>query len=210
MKYKKIIIIVVILLSILIIGSIINSLIPKSYIKFMVAPNEVTVQIDSKSYKVKNNDTIKTSPGEHTITISQNEFESYMEDISIAKNETKNLTVVLIPLTDAASELLKDPLVQGPIESSSAKNRSDDLSTEKLYNPILSILPIEAKLYVISSCKSMRTPDDITKIALCIEYKQQTDISDNDFRASILEGIKTRGYNPDDYEIIWMNDVYQG
>jgi len=210
MKYKKIIIIVAILASLLLIVLTIYSSIPKSYIKFMVAPNEVTIQIDSKSYKVKNNDIIKTTPGEHAITISQNEFKPYTENVDIAKNETKNLTVVLIPLTDAASELLKDPLVQGPIESSSAKNRSDDLSIEKLYNPILSILPIEAKLYIISSCKSMKTPDDITKIALCIEYKKQTDIPDNDLRASILEGIKSRGYNPDDYEIIWMNDVYQG
>jgi len=210
MKYKKIIIIATVLITLIFIGLIIYSLIPKSHIKFVVAPNEVTVLIDDKSYAIKNNDVIKTSPGEHTITISKNEFETFSEDISIAKNEEKKMVIVLIPLTESAKALLKDPLVQGAIESSSANNSSDELSTKVLYNPILDILPIEGKLYTITSCKSMKYPDDITKIALCIEYKKQTDISDSNLRSSILEAIRSKSYNPDDYEIIWLNDIYRG
>lgn len=195
---KRNIIIGIIVTALLIVAAVIYFIIPRSYIKFETAPQQVSVLIDGKNkYSITNGDTISITPGNHTVSVSQDEFGPYIKEINIKNRQTNDFLVALKPLTDAAKGLLtnndSDAIVQrfyGKIYIQQTDNMTKNY-------PILGILPIQARLYIISACPSKQYPDDQTKIALCVDTNQ------SGLEPYILEDIQSRGYNPSDYEIIW-------
>jgi len=203
---RKYVIIGIIAFVLLMITLIVFLLIPKSYIRLSSAPQKVSITIDGGSAKnTENGSTITVSPGKHIIVISQNEFDSYSEEVNINNGQTYELIVVLNPLTDAAKELLMDSKSRTVVEQLSGKIFNQQTTDMVTNYPILNILPIRARQYLINACPSQKYPDDITKVALCIESNQ------TGLESYVLKDIESRGYNPADYEIIWPKiPIFQG
>jgi hypothetical protein len=197
-KYRKLIISSILMFVILIIIVIVYQIIPKSYLRFETAPQNVTVLIDNKnSRSIKNGDTIIIKPGKHTISVSKTGFGPYIKEITLNNQQTSDFLVALTPQTDDAKKQLDNSSSRDVIQKFYGKiyiNQTDEMN--KNY-PILKVLPISARLYTISACPSKKYPDDQTKIALCVDSNQ------TGLEQYVFKDILSRGYNPDDYEFIW-------
>jgi len=177
-------------------------LIPRSTLYLRVAPQEVTITNEGGDTKFSgtyhNNDKLTISPGTYKFTVSRDEFKSYTTTVTLKDGETGKLLTALTPLTDAAKELLNNDDSQAVIEEFEGLLQSQ--GEEKLTTdyPILTVLPINERLYKIDACESVKHPDDFTKIAICIYEK------DESLKPYALNAIKSAGYNPDDYEIRYI------
>lgn len=195
---KKRFIIASIIISILIVISLtIYFLIPRSYIKFATAPQQVTISVDKDKQLISNDDTVSVTPGNHNITVSRDGFESYTKEVNLSNGQAIEFLVALNPLTDAAKRLLADDKSQAVIQ-----RFYGDIITKQTNNmikkySILNILPIQARLYTVVACPSQKYPNDITKIALCANETSSS------LEPYVLADIQSRGYNPNNYEIIW-------
>lgn len=197
MTRKNIVILSLIATAILIVIAIVYFTYPISYIKFSTAPQQVIVAVDGKKYTINNSNTITVSPGSHTISVSQNEFSTYIKEITTKNRQTSEFLVALSPLTDAAKNKLTDSNSQSIIQRFYGNvylKQTDELT--KKY-PILNILPIQARLYIVSACPSKKYPNDNTKLALCVTETQ------SELQPYVLKDIQAHGYDPSNYEIIW-------
>lgn len=177
---------------------------PKAYVEFAVAPEEVTVLLNGSNKSVKNGDKIRVSPGDYKVIVSRDGFDSYTKDFSIKNRETTELLVALKPQTKEAEQLLLNDASQAIMQRFYGKiYRTQEQDTLNKY-PITGILPLQARLYSISVCRSQKYPDDITKIALCVKESQPN------LQPYVLKDISSRGYNPKDYEIIWIAQYSAG
>lgn len=175
-------------------------LIPKTYIIFSVAPGQVTVSINGKpTQTVNNKDTMMVAPGHYSIVVSRNEFESYTGQLDVKSGATTEFLAALNPQTDAARALLQDDASQAIIQRFHGNSLNND--TKKIADtyPIISVLPINARLYTIYACQSAKYPNDVTKMAVCVDLYQDGLIP------YVLKDIQSRGYNPSDYEMIYVN-----
>lgn len=205
MNKRKIIIISILLFITTITVLIIYSLIPRSYIKFSTAPQEVKLSIDGKNNVIiKNKETIEVKPGHYKISISQTDFDTYIKEIDIKNGETNYFLVALNPLTNSARKIMESNKNQLVIQPFYEKIRNINAKNLMKNYPILKILPTGGHSYSIYSCNSRKYPNDTTKIAICIS------IITPDIQNAILNMLKEKGYNPDNYEIIWHKDYYQG
>lgn len=196
-KRSLIIISTVILLAF--VGLVIYYLIPKSYIVFRTAPEQVLIQIDGKDKKtITNGDTVTITPGKHDITVSRDEFYPYSKKVEIKKGESVDFVVALTPLTDNAKKLLNNSASQSVMErfSGMIMDQQTNLITKDF--PIIKILPIVNRLYLIYSCPSKKYPNNSTKIALCIE------VPEKGWESTIKKEVNAMGYSLDDYEVIWV------
>lgn len=197
---KKPIIISFTIIALIIVSSIIYLLIPKSYIVFKTAPEEVTVLIDGKDKKdIKNGDKITISPGKHSFVIYRNEFNPFRTDVNIKNGENIEIVSVLTALTENAKKLLNNDKSSYVIEKFTAINMDKQVEILTKKYPIMKVLPIENRNYVISSCRSEKFPNDPYKIALCVDIPQE------DVKDMVKQDIRSHGFNPDDYEYIWNN-----
>jgi hypothetical protein len=173
---------------------------PRATITLILAPEEGYVSIDSGAKQpVKTKDSLSIKPGKHKIEFSRDEFDSFSKDITIDNKQTLEVVLILNPTTNAAKALVATPGSEDAIQRSEGeKLLTESAQLEKNY-PILSILPIEARLYVINSCKSVKYPKDKTKIALCV------DVAQDGLKKYVYKDIQSHGYNPADYEIIFRN-----
>lgn len=200
MTNKKIIVISVLIFILISVGSIVYFLIPKSYIVFQVAPEQVAVLIDNKDRKnITNGDSITVSPGKHSITIFRDEFNPSTTNIDVKNGETTEVVTALIGLTENARKLLNNDKSNSVIEKATGIRMDKQVKLTSDLNPIMTILPIENRNYVISSCSSQLYPDNPNKIALCV------DIPSDEFIVDVKTDIKSHGFNPEDYEYIWNN-----
>lgn len=197
---KKTIIISSIFFVVIILSIVIYLFTPRSYIIFKTAPEKVTVLIDSKDRKdINNGDKITIKPGKHSLVVYRNEFNPFTIDIDIKNQETKEIVAVLAALTENAKKLLDNDKSNYVIEKFTAINMDKQVNLLTKKYPILSVLPIENRNYVISSCKSELYPNNPNKIALCVDIPQE------DVKDIVREDIRSRGFNPDEYEYIWNN-----
>lgn len=200
---KKIIIVASGAVFALIIGILIYSFaIPKAYIQFSIAPENVFMDINGSSKTLKNGDKLRLAPGSYKITLSASGFSSYSKDITLVNNQTTELLAALTPQTDAAKQLLLNDGSQAILQRINGQQTADNNAILLKNYPIVSILPIQARLYSIAACASEKYPGDSTKIALCVTE------SEAGLDPYVLKDISSRGYNPNDYEIIWIRQYF--
>lgn len=199
MNIRKIIIFAVIALGLIIAGFAIYSVIPKTQMHLMVAPLEVELSIDGEPAKtVRNGQDITVSPGEHTLTVTRAEFGQFVKSYTFKENETTEVLIALEPLTPAAETLLYEPEAEEIVQQFKGDEfKVIEEATAKTF-PIMEILPIEARLYMVTSCQSEQYPDDKTKLALCAYLYHYG------LEPYVKKHIKNLGYNPDDYELIFI------
>lgn len=199
MNIRKAIIVVSVVFLIGIISLIVYFLIPKSYITFSTAPNDVTISIDGGGKKsISNGNTVTVSPGTHTVTVSRTQFDSYKKEITLKKGQTSEFLVALNPQTDAARALLRNDASQAVMQRFYGKTFSQQTKAITDNYPLVAALPIQARLYTIYACKSEKYPTDASKIAICV------DLYTAGLEPYVLKDITSRGYNPSDYEILWQ------
>lgn len=171
---------------------------PKGQLVIYIAPEAGTLKINGKEQQVKNEQSLALSPGDYSISFSRDEFDGETtQKVSIEKDINTDVVFVLNPLTDRARELLTTPGSQKVIERYSGKVINKEAAEIVEKNPILNILPIRARLYVVSSCLSVAHPEDKTKIALCAV------MTEHGLEPYIRKDIQSRGFNPDELEIIY-------
>jgi hypothetical protein len=187
-----------------IIATAVYLLIPTTFIKFETAPHQVVVVIDNKNKRTINNgDSVTVSPGKHSVTVTQDGFSVYKINIDVNKHQTYSLLVALTALTNSAKNKLHNAESEAIVERFFDAMMAQQTKTLNNKYPILRVLPIYARLYAILACPSVRYPNDPTKIALCVGE------SADYLQPYVLKDIRSRGFNPDDYEIIWSVDPLQ-
>lgn len=199
-KRKTILVIIGLIAIALVTFLVIYSITPRSTITLLLAPEEGFIAIDGGlKQPVKNKQTLNVTPGKHTVEFSRDEFDSFSKDIAIANKQTLEVIIVLNPLTNAARQLLLTPGADEVIQRFTGEKMIKETDQLNKDYPILSILPIEARLYIVNTCKSIKYPDDATKVAICADVYQEG------LEPFVFKDITSRGYNPSDYEIIFVN-----
>lgn len=194
-KHAKIIIITLTVLALATAGYFIF---PKSYITASIAPDGATVSIDGgKRRTVKTGSTLLVVAGKHTYVISKTDFAPQTVTLESGNNQTKELLVALVPQTDDATTQLETAASQAILQRVNGPKMDATIDTINQNYPIVKDLPIYARLYSITSCPSQKYPGDSSKIALCV------DVSQDGLEPYVRKDIASRGYNPDDYEIIY-------
>ena len=202
MTRKQLILLFATIGALIIIGIIINALIPRATLLFSVAPESVKVMINGKSHDVTNGQSITVAPGEVTIEISRDEFSSYGEKLTVKNHETKEILVALDAQTESAKQLLLTTGAQKIIQRIGGKKvqQGGDALT-KAY-PLLTELPISDKFYKILPCDSVQHPDDSSKIAICVQ------LFDLEAKQSAIDEITRRGFDVANYEMIYQDVSY--
>lgn len=201
MNERKTILIIIGLIAIaLITFLVIYSITPRSTIALLLAPEEGFIAIDGGSKQpVENKQNLNVTPGKHTVEFSHSEFDSFSKEITIANKQTLEVIIILNPLTDAARQLLLTPGADEVIQRFTGEKMIKETDQLNKDYPILSILPIEARLYVVNACNSIKYPNNATKVALCADVYQEG------LEPFVFKDITSRGYNPADYEIIFID-----
>lgn len=201
---KKLILIVSVVglfLLALIVLFIVDTIKPKSYLELAVAPERFYISVDDgRKTSKKSGDKMTVSPGNHKITISQDEFDEYTTEISVDEDETKRVLVSLNPTTDAAVQSLSnDSSNQIMQEVHNQENQQRKAILEENY-PLITHLPITTRSYIIAPCPSLQYPNDDTKTAICITT------TTDEAKPFAIKAITDLDFDLDDYEIIWQND----
>lgn len=198
---KKIIIIGVVVF-LLIVGVslyfIINNMINSSSIELLVAPQSSEIVIDGKKYT---NGTYAINPGNHTITISKEGFGTKETTFATKKDETTKVYIYLIELEggDWYATHEEDRMILGVITSSLTEQDINKLYDENA--SIVSELPIRVDYYSNNYSKhtkytiSYKIAQDNSKVSLTI-----VDYTGGNLETA-LDNLKSRGINPDEYEI---------
>lgn len=181
---------------------VIYALIPRATIMLSVAPEEFTVSVNGQTSSKKTGDSISVTPGDITIGISHDGFDTYTQKISIKNGEKTEILQALTAQTDAARALLKTEKSQLIIQRIKG-NQTNSTVTDLTKNyPLISVLPINDKYYTITPCDSKKYPNDKTKIAICIT------LFNLEAKQSALDDITSRGFKTTDYEIIFVDASY--
>lgn len=186
-----------------IIGIIIYALIPRATILFNVAPDEFTVKINGSAHKIKTGESITVAPGDLSIEVSRDEFDTYTEKISLKNGEQHEVLYALNPLTDAARQLLTSEKSRLVIERIGGKKVQEGAKKLDDTYPLIKELPIKYRYYTITTCDSEKYPDDPDKIAICVE------LYDLEAKQTAIEDIESRGYKLSDYEVIFQDQTYE-
>lgn len=172
---------------------------PKSNVVLYVAPFEMSLRIDSNNdISVKNEQKIYLSSGKHTLIFSRQGFQTQTKEVNIENDNSKNrIVLALEPTTEEAKKYMEDNKTKfSPIFEMLTMVYFKDYQqkiTQKY--PIISILPLTTRLYVVNYCPSLKNPDDIYSISLCVTTNQE------DILPVVEQHLKNLGYNPSDYEI---------
>lgn len=198
MNKKIISLLIFIVIFISIVFAVYYYITPKSYLKIEVAPEQVSLKIDNEnSINITNGNTITIKPGDHKLIFSRDEFDSYTINISIKKDESKSVIAVLKALTENAKKLLNNSKSNKVIEKFTGINLYNQDSKALINYPILKILPINNPYYRVMACNSKQFPNDSEKIAICVI------MDDLGYKNDLKNEIIHRGYNLDNYEVIW-------
>jgi hypothetical protein len=185
---------VVVLIGILIFISAKHS--QEAKLNIYVLPEDSTIKLDDQVIKKKS---IYVKPGEHTISASKNGFKTDVRMVSLIKQESLDLYLLPSPESQEAQDwLAQNPDLQRLREEYAAHNATSIQQELQKQYPILDSLPLITRYYRIDYGVSKKYPNDPSKVALYI-----TAVKAN--RNMALQWIKFKGFNPNDYEIIYRN-----
>ena len=200
-KFKPLFIVLGSLMLLLIIVLVVLNLTPTSTISLFIAPSDATILIDGKRYK---NGTYEITPGDHTVSISRDDFTPKEYPFTTTEGQTTELRDYLEPLYDKDwySKNEADGMILGSILE--GKALKDSLTLYEKY-PIISILPINVEYFsnnyadYIKYSISYQTSEDNKSITIII-----TDHTGGNLQTAI-DNLKTRGYDIAQYEYKYID-----
>ena len=166
-------------------------------VRFLVAPSSASITLNGKEYQ--NATDYKITPGNYTLVIAKDGFESYEEQISPQDNDTLNISVSLDVLPGNEDYYKNHPGEAYALETIWTDQMISGSEVVMDSNPLLKVLPITVEYYIQSKqyvhyqiSFRIDNPDNVTILV--------NDYSGGNYEAA-LERIRTEGYNPDDYTI---------
>lgn len=198
LKRPFIIVGIIVIFFIIITAFTVYNRINNASLTLVVAPKSATITIDGNSGF--HNETYKIPSGKHTITISKDKFQTITEEITINPGEDYyyyNLLVYPDGSMDWYAEHEDDSRLLETILPEISLKQYEAIKDK---NPLIRQLPINVDEYTTSS---------ITKYSISYKINLDdsvtiliTDYSGNN-QARAYEKIKSLGFNPDDYYILY-------
>ncbi len=166
----------------------------------VVAPASAEVMIDGKKYE---NGKYEFEPGEKTVVITKEGFESQEMTVNLIANETTKLYTYLLPADGSYAWYLEhedDMMLLNTIGDAEAA-KAGKAYLEK--NPIVAVLPIVYANYDSDWNYTEYRIDggsfDGCKTEFCLKI---TDTTGGNYEAA-LEVIRGKGFLPEDFEILY-------
>ncbi len=162
-----------------------------------VVPNDSKVTIDSSA--TANPGYISLKPGGHNLFIYRDGFEAKTIKIKVAAGQTYADSFALVANSQTGTDWLKShpgQAQQAEAINGAAANSKGAVITRQ--QPILSVIPYIGSYFRIDFGRSKKQPGDPSIVALYISAVSNT------ARAKALRWITDQGYNPADYEILYV------
>lgn len=162
-----------------------------------ITPSVATITIDGQ--KVKEG-SVKVEPGRHAVAFSYKGFTPASRQVTVAKNEEVFVGEILAPSSpETQNWYLEHPEDRQKAEGISSSDYGQLVKTVSQKYPILADLPVAESSFRIDYGKSQKQPDNVEAVGIYIRAIDQQG------RDDALNWIRTFGYDPDDYEIIYIN-----
>lgn len=165
--------------------------------QFFVSPMDASLRIGDAKLQPNSRGMVELAPGNYTVVIEREYFESQSQDITVRQDEIHEVLVVLetayeegLKVLDRAGESENRESIVYRISQKRAREVENN-------NPIMTLLPHSSTYFRIDYGVSKKFPGDPTKIALYVS----TDSVES--RQEALSWIRSRGFDPDQLEIIY-------
>jgi hypothetical protein len=162
-------------------------------------PDDINITIDGS--KVASNVKVAVKPGDHKIVAERKGFEGQTHNVTVKQGETKTVRLLMTPNgpegTDWArahpDQFREYEAKQGEVFTQTSK----DLTTKY---PLIAHLPELRRSWRVDYGASVAHPKDPDALAIIITYVE----GDDSTKQQALDWIKSQGFNPSDYEIIFQ------
>lgn len=173
------------------------------------SPMNVDVTINGKKYSGKKSGSSYQVPQGATLSIIIHRdgfVDRHIDDYSVPENEQEvHMHVPLDPQTNKARAVLEK---EADHREDILNNWSSDLAEHiEQDNPILTELPYHGTYVVVSQGISVQNPAAEGRFALYIDLYEGYEELGKEEAAAFMRG---KGYNPEDYEIIYTASKYEG
>lgn len=167
-------------------------------------PNDANVTINGN--KVGANSKNAVVPGKHTVSAKRNGFDDKTQEVEVKQGETKTVRLIMTPNGDEGYNWLRAH-PDASMEYEGAVGQQFDQTSDKATaeNPLIAYLPEVHPTWRVDYGKSVKNPNDPTALAIIITYGG----SDID-KQNALDWIKSQGFKPEDYEIIYQTPPQPG
>jgi len=168
-----------------------------STLEILVAPSSANILINNKKYT---NGTYKIKPGNYTVNITKDNFNTYSSDIILSKNQTTQVYQGL-KQSDGSNnwylEHKEDDIILSAIGGKAADETQQNLASK---NPILQYIPYtEDSNGVKYKIDAQITNNDLEY--LIISFNTCSAQSIETYKTEALNWIKTKGIDPSIYNI---------
>ncbi len=167
-------------------------------------PNDATVTIDQSG--VGSNSKNGVTPGKHIVVAKRKGFEDKSQEVDAKQGETKIVRLLMTPNSQEGYNWLREHPEQA-VEYEGAVGEQFDQTSQKATdaNPLIAYLPEVHPTWRVDYGKSVKNPNDPKALAIIVTYGGAEIDKQN-----ALNWIKSIGFNPADYEIIYQTPPQPG
>lgn len=167
-------------------------------------PNDAKVTIDGNN--VGSNSKNAVTPGKHTVVAKRDGFEDKTAEVDVKQGETKIIRLLMKPINQTGYDWMRaHPDLAVEYEAMVGQQFATQSAKTVDANPLIANLPEIHPTWRVDYGKSVAFPNDPNKVAIIITYGG-TEID----KQNALNWIKSLGFNPADYEIIYKTPPQPG
>lgn len=171
----------------------------KTKLTVQVAPEDSTITINGTVKKAR---ILYLNPGTYKIAATKDGFTSDNATIALQKGHPQITQLLPIPSSSQAQTWLRNhPDIQAEREKIAGDRENSSQALLNTIYPLINKLPQTFSSYSISYDPSIKYPEDPNHIAILIQAPTP------DTRQQALQWIRSLGYNPADYEIVF-SDIF--
>lgn len=160
-------------------------------------PTDAKVTIDGNGVGSKSKNDV--TPGKHTMVAKRDGFEDKTQEIEVKQSETKIIRLLMTPNSEVGYDWLRShPDLAVEYESIVGQEYNKAAQKATAANPLISYLPEVHPTWRVDYGKSVAHPNDPKALAVIITTGG-SDLA----KQQALDWIKSQGFNPDAYEIIY-------
>ena len=160
-------------------------------------PNDAKVTIDGNG--VGSNSKNGVTPGKHTVVAKRDGFEDKTQEVEVKQGETKVIRLLMKPNSQVGYEWMRaHPDLAVEYEAMVGQQFAQQSQKTTDANPLIANLPEIHPTWRVDYGKSVAYPNDPNKVAIIITYGGAEIDKQN-----ALNWIKSLGFNPADYEIVY-------
>lgn len=162
-----------------------------------VAPSGSSIRLNGKGVR---EGVSKVKPGKYEVTFSHKGFNTILEKVELSKDEKRYVGAVLGSTSPSTADWYqKHPADAKKSESISSKSFDQSTSLKAKALPLLKELPYVDRYFRIGYGENVNSKDKVSPTAIYVRA------SSPDNRTLALDWIKQQGFEPSDYEIIFVD-----